>query len=135
MLDASVGEDAAFEAAMEAGAADVQPDTDEDDTTVVGYKVGGHEAVAQQRGMRRSTAGLAPCLPQVLTAVEDYGSVSASLAQQGLEVLGEQSGLVYVPLVLQGVADDVFEANEALLERLLGVDDVDSVFCTCEGLQ
>ena len=40
-----------------------------------------------------------------------------------------------MPLVLQGVADDVFEANEALLERLLGVDDVDSVFCTCEGLQ
>ena len=73
---------------------------------------------------------------QVLTAVEDYGVVSSSLVTQGLEVVAEQSGLVYMPLTLQEVADDnVFEANEALLERLLGVDDVDSVYTTCDGLQ
>lgn len=38
MIDASEGEDRAFEAAMEAGAADVQPALDDDDK-VVGYKV------------------------------------------------------------------------------------------------
>lgn len=38
MIDASEGEDRAFEAAMEAGAADMQPALDDDDK-VVGYKV------------------------------------------------------------------------------------------------
>ena len=47
----------------------------------------------------------------------------------------EQSGLCYVPLTVQEVADDAFEGNEALLERLLAVDDVDSVYTTCDGLQ
>ena len=67
--------------------------------------------------------------------MEDYGSVSSSLIAQGLTVAVEQSGLCYVPLTVQEVADDAFEGNEALLERLLAVDDVDSVYTTCDGLQ
>ncbi|KAL4433067.1 hypothetical protein ABPG77_006494 [Micractinium sp. CCAP 211/92] len=107
MIDASEGEDQAFEAAMEAGAADVQPALDDDDK-VVGYKV--------------------------LTAVEDFGAVSSSLAEQGIKTVPEASGLVYVPLVQQEVNDDQFEGNEALLERLLAVDDVDAVYTTVAGL-
>lgn len=107
MVDVSVGEDKAFEAAMEAGAADFQPATDEDGT-VTGFKV--------------------------LTAVEDYGSVSSSLNEQGIKLQPEASGLVYTPLVQQEVDDDQFEGNEALLERLLAVDDVDAVYSTVAGL-
>jgi transcriptional/translational regulatory protein YebC/TACO1 len=71
----------------------------------------------------------------VLTAVEDYGSVSASLSEQGLKMSPEASGLVYVPLVQQEVDDEQFEGNEALLERLLAVDDVDAVYTTVAGLE
>ena len=39
--------------------------------------------------------------PQVLTAVEDYGAVSSSLAEQGLKIQPEASGLVYTPMVQQ----------------------------------
>ncbi|EFN55164.1 hypothetical protein CHLNCDRAFT_52504 [Chlorella variabilis] len=108
MVDGSEGEDAVFEAAMEAGAADIQQHTDEDGA-VVGFKV--------------------------LTAVEDYGAVSSSLAEQGLKLQPEASGLVYVPLVQQEVDDEQFEGNEALLERLLAVDDVDAVYTTVAGLE
>ena len=41
------------------------------------------------------------CALQVLTAVEDFGAVSSSLAEQGIKTLPEASGLVYVPLVQQ----------------------------------
>ena len=41
-----------------------------------------------------------PCR-QVLTAVEDYGSVSSALAAAGLKIAPESSGLVYTPLVQQ----------------------------------
>lgn len=108
MVDAAEGEDKVFEAAMDAGASDMQPATD-DDGNVVGFKV--------------------------LTAVEDYGAVSSSLAEQGLKIQPEASGLVYVPMVQQEVDDDAFEANEALLERLLAVDDVDAVYTTVAGLE
>ncbi|KAI7844794.1 hypothetical protein COHA_001674 [Chlorella ohadii] len=107
MVDAAEGEDKVFEAAMDAGASDMQPATD-DDGNVVGFKV--------------------------LTAVEDYGAVSSSLAEQGLKIQPEASGLVYVPMVQQEVDDDAFEANEALLERLLAVDDVDAVYTTVAGM-
>lgn len=81
---------------------------------------------------------LLPFVPfcQVLMSLEEYGAVSASLAEQGVKIVSEASGLVYVPLVNAEVDDDaVFEANEAMLERLLAVDDVDAVYTTCDGLQ
>ena len=49
MVDGSEGEDAVFEAAMEAGAADIQQHTDEDGA-VVGFKVGGAGGRAGHRG-------------------------------------------------------------------------------------
>ena len=93
---------------MEAGASDFAPATDDD---------GGVEAF------------------KVVTAVEDFGSVSASLREQGLTINAEASGLAYVPLVTADVDDETFEGNEALMERLLAVDDVDAVFTTCGGLE
>ncbi len=68
--------------------------------------------------------------------VEDFGTVSSSLQEQGVAINMEGSGLVYIPLVTNEVEDDaLFEANEAMLERLLAVDDVDAVYTNCAGLQ
>jgi transcriptional/translational regulatory protein YebC/TACO1 len=73
---------------------------------------------------------------QVLMGVEDFGTVSSSLQEQGVAINMEGSGLVYIPLVTNEVEDDaLFEANEAMLERLLAVDDVDAVYTNCAGLQ
>ena len=52
MVDVSEGEDAVFEAAMEAGAADFQPATD-DDGTVTGFKVRGGGLFGSGREGRR----------------------------------------------------------------------------------
>jgi transcriptional/translational regulatory protein YebC/TACO1 len=92
----------AFEAAMDAGASDMVPATD-DDGNVTGYKV--------------------------ITALEEFAAVSNALAAQGLQLQFEQSGLVYQPLAEVEVDDDtVYDANEAMLERLLAVDDIDAVY-------
>ncbi|GAB4818860.1 hypothetical protein N2152v2_005906 [Parachlorella kessleri] len=109
MVDAKEDEDKVFEAAMEAGASDVQPSKD-DDGKLEGYKV--------------------------LMSVEEFGTVNSGLQEQGVAINLEGSGLVYMPLMLQEVDDDAhFEANEAMLERLLAVDDVDAVYTNCGGLQ
>ena len=100
-VDPSVDEDATLEAALDAGASDMQPSTD-DEGTLEGYKV--------------------------LTSLETFASVSHSLAEQGLKLNMEASGLVYVPLAENEVSDEDFAANEALFERILDVDDVDSVY-------
>lgn len=45
------------------------------------------------------------------------------------------SGLVYIPLnSVEVEKDEDFDANENMMERLLGVDDVDSVYTNCAGL-
>ena len=57
-----------------------------------------------------------PSIPtplQVLTAVEDFGAVNQSLAQQGLKLQAEASGLVYSPLVQQEVDDEAFEGESS----------------------
>ena len=100
-VDPSEDEDATLEAALDAGASDMQPSTD-DEGTLEGYKV--------------------------LTSLETFASVSHSLAEQGLKLNMEASGLVYVPLAENEVSDEDFAANEALFERILDVDDVDSVY-------
>lgn len=115
------GEDKVFEAAMDAGAADIQQATD-DDGTLTGFKVRRRSSLCRRR--RRGWPELAACIrplalssplasphtlitaPQVLTAVEDYGSVNASLSGAGLAIQPEASGLVYVPLVQQEVDDE-----------------------------
>lgn len=45
------------------------------------------------------------------------------------------SMLLHPCLSVQEVDDDQFEGNEALLERLLAVDDVDAVYSTVAGLE
>ena len=79
---------------------------------------------------------LCPPSDQVLMSVEEFGAVSSGLHEQGVVINLEGSGLVYMPLMVQEVDDDAhFEANEAMLERLLAVDDVDAVYTNCGGLQ
>ena len=73
--------------------------------------------------------------PKVLTAAADFAAVSRALEAAGLPVRAESTGLVFSPLAVVDVDEAVLEANEALLERLLDVDDVDSVFTNCAGLQ
>ena len=100
MVDPSHDEDAALEAALEAGASDMVPATD--DGVLEGYKV--------------------------LTSLESFSAVSHSLVDQGLTLNMESSGLVYVPLAEIEVSEDDFTGNETLMERLLAVDDVDAVY-------
>jgi len=101
MVDASEDEDAALEAALEAGASDMLPSKD-DDGVLEGFKV--------------------------LTSLESFGAVSQSLSEQGMKLNMEASGLVYVPLASIEVSDEDYAANEAMLEKLLAVDDVDAVY-------
>lgn len=103
MVSAEEDEDVVFDAAIEAGAQDVQKE----------------EEGSENEGYR------------VLTSLEDYAAVQSSLIEAGLKVNVELSGLVYVPLVVKGedeVNDEDYDANEALFERLLDVDDVDAVY-------
>ncbi len=132
------GEDEVFEAAMDAGAADVRP------------RPGGEPGW------------------EIVTAVGDYGTVAAALREKGLPMAGELSGLRLEPLVRVDVVrdctltwhqasayahwaccclthashaclthlccchvmqadDEAFAANEALMDKLLELDDVDAV--------
>ena len=98
-----------FEAATDAGAEDLQTaETDEDDDAPTGFKV--------------------------YTDVPDYMSVYRALEVAGFPVDGEGSGLVYVPMTSIECDDAVFAQNTDLYERILAVDDVDSVYCSCDGL-
>lgn len=97
-------EDVVFDAAIEAGAQDVQKE-EGDEGREEGYRV--------------------------LTSLEDYAAVQSSLVAAGLKVNAEVSGLVYMPLAVKGedeVTDEDYDANEALFERILEVDDVDAVY-------
>lgn len=49
-------------------------------------------------------------------------------------MLQEESELVYRAAAPVEVDDEAFEKCEALLERLLELDDVDSVYSNCDGL-
>jgi len=116
----SEGEDRVFEAAMDAGATDIQPgpppSTDNDTTTT-------------------TTAATNPEYFKVLTSVEDFAAVANNLREAGLAIDEEACGLVYMPLNGLDIDDDeVYEANEAMLEKILGVDDVDAVFSNVVGL-
>eukprot|EP00197_Chlamydomonas_leiostraca_P013594 CAMPEP_0202859040 /NCGR_PEP_ID=MMETSP1391-20130828/1330_1 /ASSEMBLY_ACC=CAM_ASM_000867 /TAXON_ID=1034604 /ORGANISM="Chlamydomonas leiostraca, Strain SAG 11-49" /LENGTH=269 /DNA_ID=CAMNT_0049538041 /DNA_START=62 /DNA_END=871 /DNA_ORIENTATION=- len=102
-------EDAVFEAAMEAGADDVAPGPPgEDGGPSTSYKV--------------------------FTSVEGLVGARAKLAQLGFAVNVEESDLVYKPNALVDVDDDAFAKCEALVERLLELDDVDGVYANVDGL-
>ncbi|CAL5229087.1 g12345 [Coccomyxa viridis] len=100
-------EEEVMDAAMDAGADDVQPATGDDDE-VTGFKV--------------------------LTAPEDFGVVREKLQELGQQIDHDLSGLVYTPLAHVEVEDSAFEMNESILERLLTVDDVDAIHTNCAGL-
>lgn len=97
-------EEALFEVAVEAGAEDVVPGESEDE------------------GMR------------VVCGLGDYAAVRAAVAGSGVEVIGDRSGLAYVPNAPVEVDDDALAVCEAMVERLLEVDDVDAVYSNCAGL-
>ena len=65
---------------------------------------------------------------EVVTPVAAYGAVAAALRDAGLPLAGDLSGLRLVPLMRVDVPDDeAFAANEAMVDRLLELDDVDAV--------
>ena len=101
MVSPEEDEDATFEAAIDAGASDVEPIMDEDDGTCQGYKV--------------------------ITSLESFAEVNQKLIDSGLKVNAEESGLVYLPLARVDLNDDDFAANEAMFQRIFDVDDVDAV--------
>lgn len=104
MVSAEEDEDATFEAALEAGASDVQPVYNEEEDISEGYKV--------------------------LTSLEDYAAVHSTLVDAGLAVNAEMSGLVYIPLVSKSdeLSDDDAALNDAMFDKLMEVDDVDAVY-------
>eukprot|EP00891_Asterochloris_glomerata_P008714 jgi/Astpho2/8714/e_gw1.00128.54.1_t len=105
-LDSSTSEDDALEAAMNAGAEDVQAVRDEEE------QLEGHKAS--------------------MTGISETESNSNAL-----------SSAIWLPIVYVGVShsmaslqcdDAALEVNQMLLERLLAVDDVDTVYTNCSGL-
>jgi transcriptional/translational regulatory protein YebC/TACO1 len=84
-------EDAIFEAAMDAGADDIQPHTADDDD-------GAAPAAAASEGSSF----------KVYTAVEDFGSAAAALKGAGFNVDAEACELVYIPAAEVEVDDDAF---------------------------
>ncbi len=70
----------------------------------------------------------------MFTAAEDFASVLSALTAANLPIVSTSCGLIYQPLAPVEVDDATFEANEAMLERLLQEDDVDSVYTNCAGL-
>jgi YebC/PmpR family DNA-binding regulatory protein len=102
MVSAEEDEDATFEAAIDAGASDVEAAYQDEE--LEGYRV--------------------------LTSLEDYASVNNNLIDAGLKINAEVSGLVYIPLVSKGdeVSDEDFASNEAMYDKLMECDDVDAVY-------
>ena len=102
-----VSEDDAFNAAMEAGAEDVEACSD--DGVVTGWKI--------------------------ISKVDTFGKVRDALLELKLDPSADESGLTYKPLAVVEVEDDdVHALNELLYDKLLELDDVDAVYTTCEGV-
>lgn len=106
-LDSSTSEDDALEAAMNAGAEDVQAVRDEEE------QLEGHKVVCP---------------------LTEFALVHSRLHEQQMPVVEERSGLAQVPHALVECDDAALEVNQMLLERLLAVDDVDTVYTNCSGL-
>ena len=94
-------EEAVMEAALEAGAEDVEPESG------AGYRV--------------------------LTAIEDWGAVRDALAAGDVEIDHAASGIELLPQQTVAPADpDDAAVNEAIYDRLMQIDDIDSVYSTME---
>lgn len=101
-------EDELFEAAIDAGADDVQPIFDEDGVSTNDFKL--------------------------YTQVEAFAAAISKLQELGFKVNTEESELVYRGTAEVAVDEEAFAKCEALMDRLLELDDVDSVYTNCEGL-
>ncbi|CAI5468456.1 unnamed protein product, partial [Closterium sp. Yama58-4] len=66
---------------------------------------------------------------RVLTPAESFASVRAQLQEYGLTVDAEHSGLMFIPTATMQPDEEAREQNEALMEKLLELDDVDAVYC------
>ncbi|CAI5469204.1 unnamed protein product [Closterium sp. Yama58-4] len=66
---------------------------------------------------------------RVLTPAESFASVRAQLQEYGLTVDAEHSGLMFIPTAAMQPDEEAREQNEALMEKLLELDDVDAVYC------
>ncbi|KAK9822451.1 hypothetical protein WJX81_001800 [Elliptochloris bilobata] len=106
-VPAGVSEDQVFEAAMDSGAEDIQRAEGNNDV-LEGFKV--------------------------LTSADKFAAVRSGLQALEVAIAEDRSGLVFMPLSTIEVDDAAYEANEALMERLLAVDDVDAVHTNCAGL-
>lgn len=102
-------EDAVYEAAMDAGAEDIQPAADNDDgTPSTSYRV--------------------------YVPVEEFSATKNKLAAAGFAINQEDSELIFRAQAPVEVNDEEFARCEALMEKLLDLDDVDAVFTNCDGL-
>lgn len=104
----SDNEDAVFEAAMEAGAEDIQPVPDEEGNASKAFKV--------------------------FIAADMFSDARSAITSAGLSVDPEASDLVYRAPAAVEVDDEAFTKCEGLMERLLELDDVDAVYTNCDGL-
>ena len=64
----------------------------------------------------------------VIAEYQSFASVRDSLIDGGFDVDSENSGLKLLPLANVEVSDEDAEANEALLDKILEIEDVDAVF-------
>lgn len=108
ILVEKTSEDALFEASMEAGGEDVVP-------------------VEEEEGASSSAF-------TVFSASDAFGSTLSKLRELGFAVNAEESELVYRSNASVEVNDEDYAKCESLMDRLLELDDVESVFTNCEGL-
>ena len=70
----------------------------------------------------------------VIAEYQSFASVRDSLIDGGFDVDAENSGLKLLPLANVEVSDEDAEANEALLDKILEIEDVDAVFTQMDSI-
>lgn len=64
----------------------------------------------------------------VTTSVPDFIACQRALAEAGFSINPDQTALKMIPLAAVEVDDETADANDALMDRLLELDDVDAVY-------
>eukprot|EP00899_Mesostigma_viride_P008120 jgi/Mesvir1/17309/Mv07706-RA.1 len=104
---ARVDEDQLLEVAMEAGAIDIVAET-----------------IVLDEALKKEMK-----VWNVWAPVAEYGHVKSAVEAAGMTVDADLSGLQLVPLVQVDVDDDTHEMNQAIIDKLNDLDDVDAVYC------
>lgn len=106
-----IDSDSLLLAAMDAGAEDVlepqsdrQDDEDEEEETPVPVR-------------------------KVVTALDAFADVMQKLEKASVPILSDDSGLQYLPTAYVHTDEEARELNEAMIDKLLSLDDVDAVYC------